>query len=120
MERVAEADLPSDRTAPRVARAVATEVAGEADDFLIVVSELVTNAVDHGDAPLHLRVRHDPDDGALAVEVTDSARRVPALASPGPSEERGRGLRIVDAIATQWGVTFDRQHKTVWAALDAD
>ena len=115
--RQAEADLPSDSTASRVARAVATEVAGEADDFLIVVSELVTNAVDHGDAPVHLRVHRDPDDGALAVEVTDCARRVPVLGSPGPLDTRGRGLRIVDALADRWGVTFDRQRKTVWAAV---
>jgi anti-sigma regulatory factor (Ser/Thr protein kinase) len=75
-------------------------------DALLLVSELVTNAIVHGSQPgdqLELVWRLERD--RLAVAVRDCARRPAAPTALSPNEERprGRGLRIVDQLAERWG-----------------
>jgi anti-sigma regulatory factor (Ser/Thr protein kinase) len=88
-------------------------------DLVIIVSELVSNAVLHTDtdAPIGLTVRWN--DQQVRVEVTDGdpdtdqvSPRTIDLPEPG-----GRGLRIVAALAQRWGVTRTSTGKTVWATL---
>jgi hypothetical protein len=82
----------------------------------------VANAVLHGrvrgrDFRLGLRLY---DDGTLRVEVTDArGDRLPRVPDPGGEDaESGRGLRIVQAYATRWGVEeAPANGKTVWAEL---
>ncbi|MCF6521538.1 ATP-binding protein [Streptomyces sp. JJ36] len=89
-----------------------------------VVAELTANAVLHGRVPgrdflLALALGGD----VLRVEVTDTrADRRPASRprAPGPDDESGRGLLLVEALATCWGVAGEAPpRKTVWAELDA-
>jgi anti-sigma regulatory factor (Ser/Thr protein kinase) len=84
------------------------------DDAVLAVSELITNAVLHGDGPVEVRVSHRP--GLLRVEVTDDGRAVPLPRHAGLGDERGRGLHIVDAVTSRWGVAPKRsgRGKTVW------
>lgn len=121
---VHDLELPNDTTASTVARRAVREVAvdgtdgGALDDFLVIVSELVTNAVEHGEGPVHLTLESEP--ARLAVSVVDHHRCLPRIADPHEDETRGRGLRIVDALAEAWGVTFSRDNgKVVWATVVA-
>jgi anti-sigma regulatory factor (Ser/Thr protein kinase) len=84
------------------------------DDAVLAVSELITNAVLHGDGPVEVRVSHRP--GVLRVEVTDDGGAVPLPRHASPGDERGRGLHIVDAVTSRWGVAPKRPGpgKTVW------
>ncbi|MFJ5973113.1 SpoIIE family protein phosphatase [Streptomyces sp. NPDC093060] len=78
----------------------------------LLVSEVVTNAVQHGSGGrIGLRVvRTD----ALLFEVTDDEPGLPAMLSTGPYDESGRGLRVVSRLAREWGASATGHHKTVW------
>ncbi|WP_063753158.1 ATP-binding protein, partial [Streptomyces resistomycificus] len=95
----------------------------QAGDAVVVVSELVTNAVVHAGTDVELDCRLEPETGALVVEVLDHHPSRPprdgsAEASYEPADY-GRGLRLVAALAESWGVTYRTGAKTVWARLSA-
>lgn len=113
--------LPSAVTTPAAARALARDAVerGRAtvrvEDVALVVSELVTNAVLHGDGDITLHVVVGAD--AVRIEVAD---RDPALPGPTYAEadaESGRGLLLVSKIASRWGVREEQPGKVVWADL---
>ncbi|MFJ2008656.1 ATP-binding protein [Streptomyces chartreusis] len=86
---------------------------------LLVVSELVTNAVEHALPPLALHLIREPNNQQLRIEVVDGG---PALASSKPTtsyeaEEHGRGLSIVDAVTTDHGTRVHTYGATHWASL---
>ncbi len=110
----------------RVRRAIVADLKARAlpetlvDEAEIVASELVANAVRHasGLADGTVRVRWKVKGHAIEIEVTDGG----GATSPRPAPRvlwafRGRGLRIVRAIAHEWGVSEERAGVTVWAAL---
>jgi serine/threonine-protein kinase RsbW len=85
------------------------------DDVVLAASEVVTNAVLHGDGMVTFAVSGQP--GVVRVEVTDDGGAVPRPRSDRTEgDEGGRGLLIVDAVATRWGVSPRRPGpgKTVW------
>ncbi len=97
-----------------------------ADDALLVVSELVTNAVVHAGTDVQLECRLEGDDqdtAALLVEVSDHhpsrAPRGSEPETPQDTPEYGRGLRLVGALSEAWGITYRTGRKTVWARLPA-
>jgi anti-sigma regulatory factor (Ser/Thr protein kinase) len=94
--------------------------ADAAEDVLLVVSELVTNALVHARPPAMLRLWRVPaeEHGAVRVEVTDLG---PA-ALPGPEsapdpDEHGRGLAIVTALSARCGVRTDSGGTSRWAEV---
>ncbi|MET9499527.1 SpoIIE family protein phosphatase [Streptomyces sp. NPDC006552] len=100
-----------------------------ADDSVVALSELVTNAVVHAGTTVDLLCRLDPAaaDGTPAgvvIEVTDHhpARAVRSRGASRPAEtpESGRGLHLVASLAHAWGITYRPGTKTVWARLPAD
>jgi anti-sigma regulatory factor (Ser/Thr protein kinase) len=105
--------------APGSARRLAGErLAGRigapaAADLDLVITELVSNAVEHGSGDVTVRVGLRAD--AVLVEVVDagSASRPHVRADAGATG--GWGLRIVDAVARRWGVYEGSTH--VWAEL---
>lgn len=70
-------------------------------DAALLVSELVTNAVTHGVGEIWLRV--DTETDGVRVEVSDQGN-VALAPSPTPGAHGGWGLRIVDELASEWGV----------------
>jgi anti-sigma regulatory factor (Ser/Thr protein kinase) len=91
-------------------------------DALVVVSELLTNALVHALPPATLRLSRVRVDGhrALRVEVTDAG---PVLAGDGwatpDPDEHGRGIDIVTALAARCGIRVDTEGITRWADLPA-
>ena len=122
-DEVRSVELPADPSAPRRARALLRLAALDWDvdddvqhDAAMVATELVANAVDHARTGSTFTVRRDG--AALRVMVRDgSPGAAPQPRPMDPSAARGRGLQMVDALATEWGVVPDRGGKTVWALL---
>ncbi|MBQ1091566.1 ATP-binding protein [Streptomyces sp. B93] len=90
----------------------------------LVVGELAANAVQHGRVPgrdFGLRITADEAANHVRIEVTDAAPPPdlpPAPTPPHPEDESGRGLLLVDVLATHWGTTpHPSEGKTVWAEL---
>jgi anti-sigma regulatory factor (Ser/Thr protein kinase) len=117
---------PRTESVPKVRRTIVDDLTERGlseetiDEVELVVTELLTNAIRHA-PPLAdgtLRVRWKVRFEVVEVEVTDGG---------GPTEPRpapravwapsGRGLRIVRALAHEWGVTEDRGSRTVWATM---
>jgi anti-sigma regulatory factor (Ser/Thr protein kinase) len=92
-----------------------------ADDAAMIVSEMVTNAVDASVAlrdhpPVTLRL--SVHEGAVLIEVWDQSPEDPKPRQAGADDECGRGLAVVEALSTRWG--FERsgyRRKVVWAEL---
>jgi anti-sigma regulatory factor (Ser/Thr protein kinase) len=117
-QRAIEAELSSVAPARRWAREK-FEAAGVEPDvrdlLVLLVSEVVTNAVAHAAPPLLLRIETSPE--VTRVEVKDRARRMPILKDPAPTETGGRGIRFVNDLSTRWGTEPARGAdglKTVW------
>jgi anti-sigma regulatory factor (Ser/Thr protein kinase) len=117
--------LPASLRAAAVARQMLREIeqrlpAQAFNDALLATSELVANAVLHGRPEFVLRIELRP--GVLHVAVTDAAPEVPRLpaGSADPGQANGRGLLIVNEVATRWGVTSRPRGKDVWFDLDLD
>lgn len=87
----------------------------EVADAKLVVSELVTNAYEHGQHPLHLRLRRSHD--LIRIEVTDLSPQVPVVGGSSVRVTRGRGMVLVDRLCRQWGAVRHAVGKTVWAVL---
>ncbi|MFD4987403.1 ATP-binding protein [Streptomyces sp. NPDC058374] len=82
-------------------------------DVVVTVSELVTNAIQHGYGDIKLRVQCNAD--CLLVEVSDH-NPAPARMRPVHDEDtRGRGLHMIDQLAQEWGVS--NGGFTTWAAF---
>lgn len=93
-------------------------VRGRADDVVLCVSELATNALLHGVPPgrgFLLRLWLLPRGDGVRVEVHDSGDGVPAVPlESGGSDEGGRGLLLVSELADKWGVAEREPGKVVW------
>lgn len=91
------------------------------EDVLLVVSELVTNAVEHARPTPALRLRSVSVDGqaAVRVEVTDGGplTRRPRWTGPGQMDEHGRGSVIVSCLAARSGHVESGSGTTYWAEL---
>ncbi|BBC38943.1 PAS/PAC sensor protein [Streptomyces graminofaciens] len=117
-DQVAVWDLPDDPALVATARKLATEqlVVWDLEDAVfvteLVVSELVTNAIRYGGAPIQLRLIRDR---TLICEVSDASSTSPHLRRARTYDEGGRGLLLVAQLTDRWGSRPSGEGKTIWA-----
>lgn len=117
----AEADFPADLASAAAARRFASQVLRSwgcdklVDTAQPLISELVVNAVLHADSDVTIRLQLDH--GALRVEVGDDSAALPEVQPLDPAAVTGRGLLIVDSVASTWGVQRTDPGKVVWFEL---
>jgi anti-sigma regulatory factor (Ser/Thr protein kinase) len=87
------------------------------DDIALVVTELVANAVRHAGTDIEVSVTHIP--GGVRLEVRDGSTRPLRPRAALTSDEGGRGLLLVDALSTRYGVVGEPGGKRVWVELHA-
>jgi len=88
----------------------------QVDDIVLVVSEVVTNAVQHGAGVVRLRLLRQHTN--VRIEVQDDSPRPPVLlTTPSTTADWGRGLRIVGGLAAHWGTHRAGSGKLVWAEV---
>lgn len=123
MARTVEMDCSADPLAVRHARmfvAAAVKDSGLTDlvdRAELLASELVTNAVVHGQGPVHLVV--EARSSSVVVQVRDaSAQTQVAVGDEEVSDaDHGRGMLLVDALSDRWGWRKVKGGKVVWFAL---
>jgi anti-sigma regulatory factor (Ser/Thr protein kinase) len=112
-------ELATTPTAPSVARLHTRRVlsawrvaAADVDNVELVVSELVTNAIRHADAPIRLRLIQDQ---CLICEVSDGSAAAPHPRRARTLDEGGRGLLLVGQLTDRWGTRQTPTGKIIWA-----
>jgi anti-sigma regulatory factor (Ser/Thr protein kinase) len=115
-------DLPAVLEASAAARALVRKACADwsvsaiGDVAALVVSELVTNVVEHARSSCRVSVSIGP--AGMHVSVRDYAPGPPPRPRPVDlARSRGRGLHIVSALASSWGVSRHPDGKTIWAVL---
>ncbi|KUJ38697.1 PAS sensor protein [Streptomyces sp. NRRL F-5122] len=117
-DQVATWDVPPDPAQVAITRQCAIEQLAEwglgevAFVTELVVSELVTNAIRYGGAPIQLRLIRDR---SLICEVTDGSSTSPHLRRAHAFDEGGRGLLLVAQLTQRWGSRQTNEGKTIWA-----
>jgi anti-sigma regulatory factor (Ser/Thr protein kinase) len=116
--------LPAEAHSVRLARHAAHTVlsawrlAHMEETAVLIVSELVTNAVRHARGTDVVEVDVHATRTCLRIEIQDCDRHWPQPRIPGGFEESGFGFVLVDALAAKWGVRETTTGKAVWAELD--
>ncbi|MFD8145676.1 SpoIIE family protein phosphatase [Streptomyces sp. NPDC059708] len=119
-DRVAQWDVPFEASAVgeiRGAAARTLDVWGLSElGFAteLILSELVTNALRHGGAPVRVRLLHD---NGLTCEVWDGSSTAPHLRYAATTDEGGRGLFLVAQLSEHWGTRYTPEGKVIWAEL---
>ena len=117
--------LPADPAAARAGRryleavCCALKAPVVVDVARVLVSELVTNAVVHGCSSPRLSVEARAGD-VLFVGVGDDDGRYPVMRDGDEDALGGRGLHLLESLASRWGVRPDAPGKVVWFELDGD
>lgn len=123
--RFVQLELAPAMSSPRLARAWTAEVLREwdlthgLDDVLLLVTELVTNAVLHARTPVTVELSWQ---GAqFRVAVVDASPVMPRVGLDSRSDDAsGRGLLLVDRLADKWGLEPVDGGKSVWCVLRLD
>ncbi|MFC7841400.1 ATP-binding protein [Streptomyces sp. NPDC001046] len=92
-----------------------------AETLILLVSELVTNAVVHTGRPALLRLCLPPavtDEATVRLEVADRSGRAPVPRCAGDEATGGRGLALVDGLADRWGWSVEAGGKRIWCEID--
>jgi len=120
-DRIATLNLPAEGPLPARARRFTRAtlerwgLASLTDYAELMVSELVTNALLHADAPRRLRLFRDR---TLTLEVADAGGQSPRLRSSAEEDEGGRGIHLVSELAHRWGSRTTKDGKVVWAEIE--
>ncbi len=113
--------LPARPSSAGVAREVVTwqlrewHIDSLAEDAAVVITELISNAVRHAQTELELKMVHLPQ--GVRLEVRDGSQAPPIRRPAGHADEGGRGLHLVDALSTRYGVDAEDGGKRVWVEM---
>lgn len=117
----AETTLPARPTSVGAARRLLVETLDEWElqgleyDASVVLSELTTNAVLHAGTDVTVKISFH--DRVLTLEVRDGSPKLPMSSRFNPTAATGKGLVLVEALATEWGVRAEPTGKTIWATF---
>ena len=116
--------LPAHPSSASMARRAAIDACGgidvDLDAVALCTSELLTNALLHGRPPIELELSADRQRGVIYIRVRDGGADPAEERHPISSETMsGRGLTIVDALATRWGAEASPQGHIAWFELRA-
>ena len=95
----------------------AWKVPHDLDDAALLVTELVSNVVDHVQGEAVLTLELGVSDDWLRIAVVDGSSVRPVVQELAQDRPRGRGMRMVQAIADRWGAEDHRGGKRVWFEL---
>lgn len=119
--------LPYEQTAPGIARKITADFVSDrlpavrSDDVVLMVSEIVDNAVRHGgpESDGQIGLQLEADDSVIRVSVADGGHRFTfdRLNLDGHKDRPHWGLVVVDKLANRWGRSLDGR-KTVWFEID--
>ncbi|WP_298459131.1 ATP-binding protein [uncultured Cellulomonas sp.] len=122
-----ELQLPAQRSSARLARhwvihvIAASGVTGSQNQVVeLLTAEVVANAAVHGPPDGTIRVRAWSDATQVYVSVSDDSAASPVVRHPEPSDLSGRGMALVQALASDWGVESGPDGKTVWFSLELE
>lgn len=115
-------ELPSQPSSARLARRLARGAMGGCAEPVVetaelLITELISNAVRHAASPPVMRI--DVESGTVRVAVSDTSPKTPDVRQPDLEAEGGRGLLLVESLATSWGWTRTSDGKQIWFTLDA-
>ena len=120
----AELAMPPDPTAPAYVRQWLRDMlrgsglpSDVLHDALVIVDELVTTSVVHAATPIVVTLEYSPDACRCSVRDRCTSGPLPRLIER--ADGTGRGLRLVNAIATAWGVDRSESGTMVWAEIGA-
>jgi anti-sigma regulatory factor (Ser/Thr protein kinase) len=85
-------------------------------DVQLLASEVTANAIRYGQSPVTLIARYDGQ--RVRIEVGDGSRELPQRRQPAATDEGGRGMFLVDAMAADWGVLPTVNGKRVWFEVE--
>jgi anti-sigma regulatory factor (Ser/Thr protein kinase) len=117
--------LPAVRQAAGLARRATREVLASwqvahlTEPAVLIVSELVTNSVEHSQGSL-LLLQMQARGTRLRIEIHDADPRWPQPCTPTGLDESGFGLVLVNALADEWGVCDNATGKAVWVELETE
>ncbi|WP_338672096.1 ATP-binding protein [Streptomyces sp. SCSIO 30461] len=92
-----------------------------AETLVLLISELVTNAVVHTGCPAVLRMLFGAGEsaaGTVRVEVADISACPPSPRRADREDTNGRGLELVDGLADRWGWQPEGSGKSIWCEVD--
>lgn len=121
--RNASFDLPPTAVSVRAARRVllelmrAWELPHDHEDGALVLTELVTNVVDHVAGEAELTVEVNAGEDWLRIAVVDGSAVMPVVRELSTERPRGRGMRMIQEIADRWGADEHLGGKRVWCEL---
>lgn len=114
-------DLPDRASAPRIGRRLIRNLLMNSDQTLVadvelLVSELITNAIVHASSAPELEVRLSTQ--SVHVAVHDAEPSLPELRVPASGQPGGRGLHLLNTLASRWGADPSDIGKVVWFEID--
>ncbi|MER6153022.1 ATP-binding protein [Streptomyces hirsutus] len=91
------------------------------DDAMVVITELVSNAVDHSRLASIRVIVSRPSESRVRLGVVDRSKVVPTMRTDSNGDQvRGRGLVLVDSLTERWGTDLYRWGKQVWGELKCE
>ncbi|ROO87444.1 anti-sigma regulatory factor (Ser/Thr protein kinase) [Actinocorallia herbida] len=115
-EEVGRLDLRADARAPRLVRRWLRSFVDDAGTLELLASEVVTNSVLHGpDAVISVVLRRSTK--TIRFECTDQGQGTPTGRNAAETDEDGRGLLLLSALARTWSAETTMTGTTVWFEL---
>lgn len=120
-------DLPPRSTSPAAVRHLTRALLstwgladGNIDDAVLAVHELLVNALQHAGGEANLELQLSYAEHGLRVSLADGSAIRPMVRELDRTAERGRGMRLVAALAERWGIDDYHGGKRVWLQLPVD